>query len=154
MSPIGRYPDTSDNGPSIDTHIPRTSGANSIAVPVIMSFMLLSLSSSSLRTLSLLWNCLPRDSASLPALYVSLIEQRNTSPKARDISADTWPMALLTADTTSPRQRAISLPSITPTLEHSLLSSKVPGQTVSKFSPPSMRFPISNTHPRSPSSQV
>lgn len=54
-------PEISLNGPSRDMLNPRTIGAKIIAVPVIMSVMLLSFSSSPVMTSARFWNCLPTE---------------------------------------------------------------------------------------------
>ena len=153
-SSIGWNPDIPDSGSSIDTLMPRTIGANSTAVPIIMSVMLLSLSSSPVLTVALFWNCLPTAIASLPASTVSPSEHLRMSRYALDTSWDTDPMLLSTAEPTSPRQRPNSRSRARRTSAHSGRPPMTSGQTFSKLSPVIILFPSSNTESRRPCSHA
>ncbi len=147
-------PEISLNGPSRAMLNPRTIGAKIIAVPVIMSVMLLSFSSSPVMTSARFWNCLPTEDASLPASSPSVIEQRRTSHSTRETSSDIGDNAFSTALSTSPLQMSISLPRADAASAHSGRDPIASTDAFSNIPPLIMAVPISNTQSRRPSSAL
>ncbi len=118
-----------------------------------MSVMLFRPSSSSFITLAAFWNCLPTVIARRPASSVSLREQRDMSHRVLATSCDTGERARVTAPSTSPLQMSNSLPSEEPISAHPGLDDTDSTAALSKFTPPSREFPISNTESLRPASE-